>query len=121
MGGLGSHVSTCTILLTTLPGLTGNRKEGAEQRLSRCSPSQGHRGELHRAVTPASARTATTGPNTSTANDRKTAHFIAHANARAAFPGSISTVLSFITAYLPVYMITRSVPDIKTCSRTAFS
>ncbi len=66
-GGTGSHVSTCTILLTTLPGLTGNRKEGAEQRLSRCSPSQGHRGELHQAVTPASERTAATGPNMSTA------------------------------------------------------
>lgn len=88
VGGLGSHVSTCTILLTTLPGLTGNRKEGAEQRLSRCSPSQGHGGELHRAVTPASARTTATGPNTSTLElrmTRKTAYFIAHANVRPAF------------------------------------
>jgi len=86
VGGLGSHVSTCTILLTTLPGLTGNREKGAEQRLSRCSPSQGHGGELHRAVTPAPAKTTTIEPNrySGAAGDRKT-----HTNVRTAFLAAI--------------------------------
>lgn len=42
VGGLGSHVSTCTILLTTLPGLTGTGKKGR----NRVSPDVLH----HRAT-----------------------------------------------------------------------